>query len=112
MTGLQTEKGVLVTANNLLSGRIVWRDSQGQWVCSIAKAAWIPDGQAEEVLAHSVATAGAKGVVGVYTVAARLVDAPDGRKQAEPVTMRERIRAFGPSVHPDFAYERHGEKEA
>jgi len=83
-----------VTANRLLDGRIVWL-SGGGWDERIGQARCFGNADVETVLVERRSRAQADGVVGVYGVQVG--------EDRVPVTMRERIRAFGPSVHPDFA---------
>jgi hypothetical protein len=87
----------VVTANRLLDGRIVWLDLQGAWQLSIRNAATFPNDSMPERLATQTARAAADEVVGVYGV--QVVLSSSG---PEPLTTRERIRAFGPSVHETF----------
>ncbi|GAB3593377.1 hypothetical protein APE01nite_03570 [Acetobacter peroxydans] len=87
----------VVTANRLLDGRIVWLDPQGAWQLSIRNAATFPNDSMPERLATQTARAAADEVVGVYGV--QVVLSSSG---PEPLTTRERIRAFGPSVHEAF----------
>ncbi|GAN52791.1 DUF2849 domain-containing protein [Tanticharoenia sakaeratensis] len=84
----------VLTANRLLDGRIVWRTDAG-WTDVIDAADIVSNTDVEDAIAKARAHAQADGVVGVYGVQI----GEDGR----PVTVRERIRAFGPSTHPAFA---------
>jgi len=88
----------VITANRLLDGRSVWLANDG-WAEHIADATRIPNDEIEARIEASRATQQATGVVGVYGV--QLL--PE-TTSPEPKTARERIRAFGPSVHPAFAF--------
>ncbi|WP_323990614.1 DUF2849 domain-containing protein [Nguyenibacter sp. L1] len=104
----------VVTANRLLDGRIVWLAEDGVWSDRIDAARIFandgPEGGSESgsesgsnggiesVIAAVAARQQADGVVGVYGVQLR-----DDSATPVPATVRERIRAFGPSVHPEFA---------
>ncbi|MCH4023499.1 MAG: DUF2849 domain-containing protein [Acetobacter sp.] len=87
-----------ITANRLSDGLVVWRDSQGQWQERISNATPVPNEDVETLLTTLRHQAQEQGVVGVYGVQL----SPD-TASLEPVTAREKIRAFGPSVHPEFA---------
>ena len=84
----------VVTANSLLNGRVVWLDHAGQWQDSIACAQIFPNHQIKEILDYQAGKAFAKQVVGVYGVQIQL-----SSSGPEPITIRERIRAFGPGVY-------------
>ena len=90
---------LVLTANRLLDGRIVWRDELGRWNPEVRTAEKLDAEHVSDVLEFAQTRAQEDGVVGVYEVAVRDVDPP------EPVTVRERIRAHGPTVHPEFAVE-------
>ncbi|MFT9380625.1 MULTISPECIES: DUF2849 domain-containing protein [unclassified Gluconobacter] len=90
---------LVLTANRLLDGRIVWRGHDGHWTAKVAAAEKLDADAVNDVLESAQARAQHDGVVGVYEVAVRDVDPP------EPVTVRERIRAHGPTVHPEFSVE-------
>ncbi|BAT19539.1 MULTISPECIES: DUF2849 domain-containing protein [Asaia] len=92
-------EALVLTANRLLDGHIVWRDASGAWQRSIAHAAILAPENYESALENAIQSAQNDGVVGVYEVVVRPA------KVAEPVSVRERIRAFGPTVHPQFATE-------
>ena len=81
----------VLTANNLLDGRVVWLDKTGQWRHSITHAQVFPNHEMNEILAHQVTEAFADKVIGIYGVQIKL-----SSLGPEPVTIRERIRAFGP----------------
>lgn len=87
----------VITANRLLDGRIVWQVAEGDWSPIIRDARIIPNAEIEAAIAQAAARQQADGLVGVYGVQIESDEAAP-----TPVTVRERIRAFGPTVHPDF----------
>ena len=79
----------VVTANDLMSGRVVYLDALGGRSSTLANAAVAADADAREHLVALAGTAAARCIVtGVYAFNVRLVD---GRP--EPLSVRERIRA-------------------
>ncbi|ACI52855.1 conserved hypothetical protein [Gluconacetobacter diazotrophicus PA1 5] len=88
----------VVTANRLLDGRIVWLAADGLWSERIDAARVISNDAVEAAIAETAGRQQQDGVVGVYGVQIN----PEAATPV-PVTVRERIRAFGPTVHPDFA---------
>ena len=95
----QAKASFIVTANELLSGDVVFRNSNGGWSPGIDAAA-VFDGQvaADEALAAAQADEAANIVMGAYTVA---VTRQGGA--VRPSHIRERIRALGPTVRGDLA---------
>lgn len=94
----------VVTGNRLTDGRVVWFTESGDWSERIERARVLRPGEPSDsgVLEAARADIGRRRVVDVYEV--DLVDEPTGDGAAlRPATERERIRAFGPSVHPAFA---------
>ncbi|GBQ59394.1 DUF2849 domain-containing protein [Komagataeibacter swingsii] len=87
----------VITANRLLDGRIVWLTQQG-WSEHIGHARVFDNADIEGAIEQAKAAPDARKLVGIYGV--QLDPAAAG---LSPLTVRERIRAFGPSVHPDFA---------
>lgn len=96
---LEPGQKLVLTANRLLDGRTVWWCADGTWDLHISHAALLDAEDAEAVLARVAGEAQRDGVVGVYDTAVQAVVPP------EPVTVREKIRAHGPTVHPEFAVE-------
>lgn len=94
------EGSSVITANRLLDGRIVWLAADGQWSPYIRNAHVYSNVEIEDALKEQTASAQDNELVGVYGVQVSL--SPIG---PVPVTSRERIRAGGPSVHPDFTPE-------
>ncbi|MBS1104248.1 DUF2849 domain-containing protein [Gluconobacter sp. Dm-62] len=96
---LEPGQKLVLTANRLLDGRTVWWGADGTWDLHIGRAALLDANDAEAALSRAVEQAQHDGVVGVYDAAVKAVTPP------EPVTVREKIRAYGPTVHPEFAVE-------
>jgi hypothetical protein len=89
---------VVVTANRLGDGAVVYRTRDGEWSTALAQAAVVDTAPAATtLLAASVADD--IGAVGAY-VAPVQIDA-DGRPQ--PGNLRERIRLAGPTIAPTAA---------
>lgn len=95
---LGPDECALLTAVRLLDGRIVWRSQNGQWCDYIGQAGSWDAESCAVVLDEATVHAADDGVMGVYPVVARKASPP------QPVSMKEHIRAFGPTVHPEFAY--------
>ncbi|MBF0851240.1 DUF2849 domain-containing protein [Gluconobacter sp. R75690] len=96
---LEPGQKLVLTANRLLDGRTVWWCADGTWDLHIGCAALLDADEAEALLSRASEQAQRDGVVGVYDTAVQAVVPP------EPVTVREKIRAHGPTVHPEFAVE-------
>jgi len=82
----------VLTANRLTDGAVVYRKPDQSWVRTIADAK-ILDGDAESALADAQADVAAAKVVGLD-----LIEIVQTDKGPQPVSLRERIRAFGPTV--------------
>lgn len=95
---LGPDECALLTAVRLLDGRIVWREQRGHWCEYIGQAGSWDAESCAAALEEAAAHAAEDGVMGVYPVVARKGTPP------QPVSMKEHIRAFGPTVHPEFAY--------
>lgn len=89
---------VVFTANRLRDGRVVWLAPGDRWSDSVADAELFEGPAVEEARVRAEAWAKRQIVVGPYDVAVE-----PGAVAPSPVTMRERIRALGPSVGPDSA---------
>lgn len=88
----------LLAANRLTDGEAVWLGPDGRWVESIEQGEIVRDREGEERLERIGHEAVARNeVVGIELVE---VDLFDGR--IRPLRLRERIRAAGPSIHPDL----------
>ncbi|MDE0001500.1 MAG: DUF2849 domain-containing protein [Rhodospirillaceae bacterium] len=84
----------MIIANRLLDGRVVFMDDSGGWVNDIADGSLLVSQQdAAEQLNAAEQAVEENMVVDPYLID---VSADSGRRR--PVQVRERIRAFGPSV--------------
>jgi hypothetical protein len=89
---------VVVTANRLGDGAVVYRTRDGEWSTTLAQAAVVDTAPAATaLLAASVADD--IGAVGAY-VAPVQIDADGG---PQPGNLRERIRLGGPTIAPTAA---------
>jgi sulfite reductase (NADPH) hemoprotein beta-component len=82
----------VLTANRLHDGAVVYRKPDQSWVRTIAEAK-ILDSDAELALVEAQAD-----VTGAKIVGLELIDVVQTDKGLQPVSLRERIRAFGPTV--------------
>jgi Protein of unknown function (DUF2849) len=90
---------VVVTANRLGDGAVVYRTRGGKWSTVLGNATVVTTArEATELLA--AATADDTAAVGVYVAPVRF--AADGRPQ--PGNLRESIRHAGPTVAPVIAF--------
>ncbi|MBX9593510.1 MAG: DUF2849 domain-containing protein [Roseomonas sp.] len=80
---------VVVTANDLRTGRVVWLGSAG-WIGDVAAARVFGAGDAAAALALGQAAEQARIVVGAYVV--------EVSAGPVPLKFRERLRAQGPSI--------------
>ncbi len=90
---------VVITANRLTDGQVVWLAAGDAWVESLSQACIVAGEAAAAALATGQTAERARLVVGVY--AADVVATPAG---AEPVSQKERIRAGGPSTTAPLAW--------
>ena len=81
-----------ITANRLADGRVVYVAADGAWVTDFARAHALDAGNEERWLARAAADEVAGIVIGPYAIALAEGPAP------VPATLRERIRARGPTV--------------
>lgn len=89
----------IITANRLKDGRVVFLTGDGDWSESITASCVIEKkGDLDALTKQGQDAATAPVVVDPYSIE---VETADGR--IRPLRYRERIRAFGPSIHPDFA---------
>lgn len=90
----------IVTGNRLSDGAVVFFGRDGGWSENIADARVVAKADGDALIAQAEAAAGA-------VVAPYLIDVEPGPAGAAdrpvPTRYRERIRAFGPSIHPQFA---------
>ena len=93
----------VITANRLLDGEVVWLAEGDNWVETLAGARVFEGKDAiAEGLALGAAAEKAQLVVGVYEMA---VTEEDGG--LVPVRLREKIRAKGPTTHPNLGKQAH-----
>lgn len=89
----------IFTSNRVNDGIVVFLAEDGRWTESLEKSHVIRNGDAlaqAKVKAEEAALAAL--VVDPYPV-----DVTEDNGEIRPVRFRERIRAYGPPVHPDFA---------
>ena len=87
----------IVTANSLIDGDVVFRAADGRWVRAIDEAGLLADKAAADRAEAAALADFAKAIV--VDVAVIDVTVEDGR--IVPVRLREKIRAFGPTVKAD-----------
>ncbi len=88
----------VITANRLLNGDVVWLGENGAWVERITLARIFEGKDAvAEGLSLGAEAESRQEVVGVYEMDVALEDGV-----VLPVRLRERIRATGPTTHPQF----------
>ena len=95
------------TANRVTDGVVVYLDEDDRWTESFGLVAVIAD---DETLARKTAVSEAAAVAVVVDPYA--IEVTDEGGEIRPVRYRERIRAFGPPVHPQFAKQSVQPKEA
>lgn len=88
----------IVTANRLIDGRVVFRTAAGAWVEAITAAAVIDVAAATEAVKASAADVEARLIVDPYAV--DMVESAEG---LTPKSMREKIRAGGPTSGSEVA---------
>ncbi|MGZ9033882.1 MAG: DUF2849 domain-containing protein [Rhodospirillales bacterium] len=86
----------VLTANRLCDGVVVFLDGDGRWTEHIAAARVAEKADGEALAKAGEATA-------AEVIAPYLIDVTLEADGPRPLRYRERIRAFGPSVHPEFA---------
>ncbi|CTQ64763.1 DUF2849 domain-containing protein [Roseibium alexandrii] len=88
----------VITANRLLDGDVVWLGENDVWVERVTLARTF-DGKDDVAEGLSIGAAAEKDqkVVGVYEMDVTIEDGI-----IVPVRLRERIRAKGPTTHPQF----------
>ena len=91
----------IATANRLTDGIVVFLGYDGEWTRHIddARIAEREDDVAELL----VEAAESPAVVGAYLIDVEILMPEGGARSVSPQTYREKIRAFGPSIHPAFA---------
>ena len=84
---------VVVTANRLGDGAVVYRTGSGDWSTALAQAAVVDTAPAATALLDAAITDDI-GAIGAYVAPVRF--GADGRP--EPGNLRERIRLGGPTI--------------
>ena len=89
---------IVITANRLLNGDVVWLAENGSWVERITLAK-VYDGKeaVAAALAEGLEAEKNQKVVGVYEM-----DVTVEEGVIVPVRLREKIRATGPTTHPEL----------
>ncbi len=87
------------TANRVTDGVVVYLDEDDRWTESLGQVSIIAD---DNKLAEKTAAAEAA-VAAAVVVDPYAIEVTDEGSEIRPVRYRERIRAFGPPVHPEFA---------
>jgi len=88
----------VITANRLLNGDVVWLAENGAWVERITLARVFEGKDAvAEGLAEGAEAEKAQKVVAVYEMDVTIEDGV-----IVPVRLREKIRASGPTTHPEL----------
>ena len=93
---LKAEQPKAVTAWETVTGDVVWMRADGTWTKDIAELGAFTGEAAEAALAAAVADEAY--VTDPYFMQVTTDGEIDGRE-----TLRERIRATGPTCHPEFA---------
>jgi len=89
---LRIEGPVVITANRLRDGAVIYRTRQGHWTTDLDAALIVTDAQEAAALLSAAAAEGVL-VVGAYPAPVEI--AADGR--ILPGNLRERIRSSGPT---------------
>ena len=89
----------IFTGNRVTDGIVVYLDDAGGWTESLNECLVIAS---DEELAYAAETAEAADEAAVV-VDPYAIEVTEENGAIRPVRLRERIRAFGPPVHPDFA---------
>jgi hypothetical protein len=83
---------VVITANRLTDGAVVYRAADGSWTTAIGEAAVATTAPAASAML-AAASADDVRVVGPYVAPVE----PDADGRAQPANLRERIRVAGPT---------------
>ncbi len=87
----------IVTANRLIDGEVVFRAPGGAWVRGVDGAELLHD----KAAAAEAEAAGQRDVAAAVVVDLAVIDVKVDDGRIVPVRLRERIRAFGPTVKSD-----------
>lgn len=88
----------VITANDLCNGLAVYLTAAGDWSCYLDDARTFTLDERADGLALGRQAEEVQRVVGAYEI-----EIEEGDFGLRPVRLRERIRAYGPSTHADFA---------
>jgi hypothetical protein len=88
----------IITGNRVTDGLVVFLAKNGGWTETLADSRVIEDNELPRMKALADAAARAAIVVEPYPI-----DVARVGEEIRPLRYRERIRAYGPSIHPDFA---------
>ena len=88
----------ILAANRLTDGVAVWLGEDDVWVEDISQARVVRDKEGEESLLRTGEVAFQRNEV----VDAELVDVEVVDGAIRPLRLRERIRAAGPTIHPEI----------
>ena len=93
--------GQVATANRLTDGIVVFMGYDGEWTTDInaARVAERPE-DLDELVSEAETSPAA---VGAYMIDVDVAAEEQLGRRLTPTKYRERIRAFGPSIHPAFA---------
>lgn len=89
---------MIITANRLSDGVVVFLGPQGRWVEQLQEALVLSPAASESALVQAQKDEARQIVVGPYTV-----DVDESGATVAPKALREAIRARGPTVRPDLA---------
>ena len=89
----------ILTANRLSDGVVVYFTQSGTWSERIAESRIASDTKASETLLAD----GTGAIGGQIADPPYLIDVSIDGGDVRPLRYRERIRASGPSIHPEFA---------
>ncbi len=88
----------IFTGNRVADGIVVYLDDAGGWTETVSQSRLIATSEDEEAATEMAEKASDDAVV----ADPYLIDVNEDGGQIRPVRYRERIRAYGPPVHPDF----------
>lgn len=88
----------VLTANRLTDGEAVWWGTDGRWIEAIAGSDLVSD-KAGEARLEAI---GQEGIARNLVVDVNLIDVEVVNSEIRPTRLRERIRASGPTTHPEF----------
>ena len=87
------------TGNRLTDGTVVFLDNAGGWTETVSESRLIASAE-DEAAATEVAEKASDDAV---VADPYLIEITQEKGEIRPVRYRERIRAYGPPIHPEFA---------